>query len=108
MIHHADTFPDGEELEAIASVLQALLPGFPDIRHPVENVVASDDYVVIGFRAEGTHDGAFQGYALTRKRVTRSGMNTVRFGRGRIAEEWAEIDGLRRLLRLGVTATPAP
>ena len=60
------------------------------------------------WRAEGTHEGEFQGYAPTGNQVTWTGINVYRFECGLIAEEWAEVDGLGRLQQLGVLATPTP
>ena len=108
IVHHAGTFPDGEGPDAVKTVLGALLTGFPDVRHTVEEVVASDDLVIVRWRAEGTHEGEFQGYAATGNHVSWTGINIFRFECGRIAEEWSEVDGLGRLRQLGVIDTPTP
>ena len=89
-------------------MLGALRAGFPDVRHTIEDVVASGDFVVIRFQAEGTHDGEFQGLAPTGRHARWSGINMFRIECGRIAEEWSEVDGLGRLRQLGAVATPAP
>jgi predicted ester cyclase len=107
-IHHAGTFPDGEGPDAIEAVLGALLAGFPNTRHTVEQVIVHDDMVVVRWQAEGTHAGDFQGYAATGKTVTWTGINIFRMECGRIAESWSEIDGLGRLMQLGVWGTPTP
>ena len=87
---------------------RALLTGFPDVHHTVEQVIPGDEFVTIIWQAEGTHEGEFQGYAPTGKRVSWTGINVFRFECGRIAEEWSEGDGLGRLRQLGVLATPTP
>jgi len=108
VLHHAGTFPDGVGPEAVKVVLGALLAGFPDVQHTIEQVITSDGFVVTRWQAEGTHEGEFQGYAPTGKRVTWTGINIFRIECGRIAEEWSEVDGLGRLKQLGVLATPTP
>ena len=108
VIHHAGTFPDGEGPEAITHVLGALLTGFPDVEHTIEQVIASGEFVVIRFQAEGTHEGEFQGLAATGKHVSWSGINMFRFECGRIAEEWSEVDGLGRIRQIEAEATPTP
>ena len=108
IIHHAGTFPDGIGTNAVKSVLGALLTGFPDLRHTIEQVIAKDDTVVIRWQAEGTNDGEFQGHAPTGKTATWTGVNIYRFECGLIAEEWSEGDGLGRLMQLGLIATPTP
>lgn len=88
--------------------LGAMLSGFPDLRHTIEQVIANDDTVVIRWQAEGTNDGEFQGHAPTGKTATWTGVNIYRFECGRIAEEWSEGDGLGRLMQLGLIATSTP
>lgn len=108
VVHHAGTFPDGVGPDAITMVLGALLTGFPDTHHTIEQVIASDDAVAIRWRAEGTHEGEFQGFAPTGRHVTWSGINMFRFECGLIAEEWSEVDGLGRLRQLELLGTPPP
>jgi steroid delta-isomerase-like uncharacterized protein len=108
VVHHAGTFPDGEGADAIKGVLGALLAGFPDTRHTVEQGIANDDIVVIRWLAKGTHQGDFQGYSPSGEPVTWTGINIFRFECGRIAESWSEVDGLGRLRQLGVLGTPVP
>jgi steroid delta-isomerase-like uncharacterized protein len=107
IVHHAGTYPDGLGPEAVTAVLGSLA-AFPDVRHTIDLVMASGEYVVINFQAEGTQDGEFQGYPPTEKRVNWSGINIFRFECGLIAEEWSEVDGLGRLAQLGLLATPTP
>ena len=108
VIHHAGTFPDGVGADAIKTVLGALLTGFSDVQHTIEQIMSDDEHVMVRWRAEGTHDGEFQGLPPTGKRVTWTGINIFRVECGRIVESWAEVDGLGRLQQLGVVATPAP
>jgi steroid delta-isomerase-like uncharacterized protein len=108
IVHHAGTFPDGEGSAAVKRILGALLTGFPDARHTIEQVTTRDDVAVVRWQAEGTHEGVFQGFAATGKHVTWTGINIFRFECGKIAESWAEVDGLGRLAQLGLVATPTP
>jgi steroid delta-isomerase-like uncharacterized protein len=108
VVHHAGTFPDGVGPETIKTVLGALLTGFPDVQHTIEQMMSDDEHVVVRWQAEGTHEGEFQGLAPTGKRVTWTGINIFRVECGRIVESWAEVDGLGRLQQLGVVGTPAP
>lgn len=108
VIHHAGTFPDGQGPEAIKSVLGFLHTAFPDTHHTIEQVIASDNFVVTRWSAQGTQQGEFQGIAPTGKTVTWTGINIFRIECGRIAEEWSEVDGLGRVAQLTAAATPAP
>jgi predicted ester cyclase len=91
------------------AVLGTLLTGFPDVQHTIEAVITDGDLVVIRYRATGTHEGEFQGYAATGKRVSWTGINIYRVECGRIAEIWSEVDALGRIAQLAgsETATPA-
>jgi steroid delta-isomerase-like uncharacterized protein len=108
IVHHAGTFPDGVGPEAVKNVLGALLTGFPDVHHTIEQVYTDGDTVIVRWQAEGTQEGDFQGIAPTGTHVTWSGINIFRFECGLIAEEWSEVDGLGRLRQLGVLGTPTP
>ena len=108
VVHHAGTFPDGVGPDAVKRVLGALLTGFPDVKHTVEDVIAEGDEVVIRWSAEGTHQGEFQGYAPTGEHVTWTGINVFRIECGKIAEEWSELDGLGRIAQIEAAATPTP
>jgi predicted ester cyclase len=104
--HDSATFADNP---GPREVLGALLTGFPDVQHTVEAVITEGDLVVIRYRATGTHEGEFQGYAPTGKRVNWTGINIYRVECGRIAEIWSEVDALGRIAQLAgsETATPA-
>lgn len=108
VIHHAGPFLDGAWPEAITHVLRALMTWFPDTEHTIEQVIASDEFVVIRFQAEGTHEGEFQGLAAAGKLMSWIGINIFRFECGLIAEEWSEVDGLSRIRQLDAEATPTP
>lgn len=108
IIHHAGSFPDGVGPDAVKRALGALLAGFPDLRQTVEDVIAEDDKVVTRWTTEGTHEGEFQGFQPTGKRVSWAGINIFRFECGKIAEEWTELDGVGRLAQIEAAATPAP
>jgi steroid delta-isomerase-like uncharacterized protein len=108
VIHHAGTFPDGVGPEAVKTVLGALLTGFPDVKHTIDDVLVDGDEVVIRWTAQGTQQGEFQGYAPTGKPATWTGINIFRIACGKIVEEWSEVDGLGRLAQLEAAASPTP
>lgn len=79
--------------------------GFPDLRCTVLDAVAEDDRVACRWRMVGTHQGAFLGFAPTRRRVALEGIGFFRFHDGRVAEEWLEYDAFGLLRQLGVVPT---
>jgi steroid delta-isomerase-like uncharacterized protein len=108
IVHHAGTFPDGIGPDAVKKVLGALLTGFPDVKHTVEDVMVDGDKVVTRWTAEGHQTGEFQGYAPTGKDITWTGINIFRIECGKIAEEWSELDGIGRISQIEAAATPTP
>jgi predicted ester cyclase len=102
--HNSATFADNP---GPREVLNALLTGFPDVQHTVEAVITEGDTVVIRYRAAGTQEGEFQGYAPTGKSVTWTGINIYRLACGRIVEVWSEVDALGRIAQLTSPATGA-
>ena len=103
--HDSATFADNP---GPREVLGILLTGFPDVQHTVEAVITEGDLVVIRYRATGTHEGEFQGYAPTGKRVSWMGINIYRVECGRIAEIWSEVDALGRIAQLADSGTATP
>lgn len=79
---------------------------FPDLKRPVEDLVAEDDKVVARWTSTGTHQGDFMGVPPTGKTITTSGITVFRLENGRIVEEWSESDMLGMLQQVG--AFPAP
>ena len=84
----------------------ATFDAFPDLKRPVEDLVAEGDKVVARWTSVGTHEGAFQGIPPTGKTVTTSGITVFRLEGGKIVEEWSESDMVGMLTQLGVIPSP--
>jgi steroid delta-isomerase-like uncharacterized protein len=74
---------------------------FPDLKRPVEDLVAEGDKVVARWTSVGTHQGDFMGIPPTGKQVTTSGITIFRLEDGKIVEEWSESDMLGMLQQVG-------
>jgi steroid delta-isomerase-like uncharacterized protein len=81
--------------------ISSLHAAFPDVHFTVEEQIAEGDKVVVRYRFQGTHRGAFQGRAPTHKRITDSGILIYRIADDRIAEQWTEYDLLSLLQQVG-------
>jgi steroid delta-isomerase-like uncharacterized protein len=79
---------------------------FPDLKRPVEDLVAEGDKVVARWTSVGTHQGDFMGIPPTGKQVTTSGITIFRLEDGMIVEEWSESDMMGMLQQVG--AFPGP
>ena len=79
---------------------------FPDLKRPVEDLVAEGDKVVARWSSRGTHDGDFMGVPPTGRTVTTTGITIFRLEDGKIVEEWSESDMLGMLQQVGAIPTP--
>ena len=74
---------------------------FPDVRMTVDDVIASDDKVVLRWHSEGTHRGELAGLAATGVRGSVTGISIDQWKDGKIVEAWAERDNLGLARQLG-------
>jgi predicted ester cyclase len=95
-------------LDGLKLFIRALREGIPDLRCPVEEVVAERDRVAGRFSLRGTHNGTLLGIPATGKRVDVGVMVIARFDeRGKWIEDWTSWDQLGLLQQLGVMPAPA-
>jgi steroid delta-isomerase-like uncharacterized protein len=87
-----------EVLKRTATMYRA---AFPDLRITVDDVIASDDKVVLRWHTEGTHRGELAGLAPTGAHGSVTGMSIDRWKDGKVVEAWAEWDNLGLARQLG-------
>jgi steroid delta-isomerase-like uncharacterized protein len=95
----------GRDLQGVEQNRQfvaSLRAAFPDGRFTVEDLIEEGDKVVVRYRFNGSHLGAFQGMAPSGKQVSYTGILIYRVKDGRIAEQWTQIDLMGFLRQLGV------
>ena len=78
---------------------------FPDLSNEIEDLIATDDRIVIRYRFSGTHEGEALGVQPTGRRVETAGMVIFGIDDGRIVEEWALDDVAGLLKQLGASGT---
>jgi predicted ester cyclase len=94
-------------LEGLKMFVRALREGLPDLRCPIEEVVAEGDRVAGRFSLRGTHTGTLLGIPATGKEVNPGVMVIARFNEaGMWVEDWANWDQLGMLQQLGVIPAP--
>jgi steroid delta-isomerase-like uncharacterized protein len=74
---------------------------FPDMHFALQDVIASDDRVVVRWTADATHSGPLAGVPATGKRVQQRANVIYRFTEGKIVEGWAVVDQVGMLRQLG-------
>ncbi len=96
----------GLDREGWKAYLQLFRAGFPDLHLQVEDMIATDDKVVIRGILRGTYQQAFQGMPATGKQVAFAGIAMHRIAHGQSVEHWGVMDLLSLMQQLG--ALPAP
>jgi len=95
-------------LDGLKMFIRALRQGIPDLRCPVEEVVAEGDRVAGRFAMRGTHVGTLFGIPASAKSVDVGVMVIARFDQaGKWVEDWASWDQLGMMQQLGVIPAPA-
>jgi steroid delta-isomerase-like uncharacterized protein len=74
---------------------------FPDAKIVLEETIAEADKVVIRWSGYATHKGPFLDVPPTNKRVTLEGITIFRVEKGRVAEQWGELNLFSILRQLG-------
>jgi steroid delta-isomerase-like uncharacterized protein len=75
-----------------ADAVAMLHAAFTDLEVMIDDQVAERDRVTTRWSAVGMHTGAFAGIAPTGREVTLSGIDIHRVRRGRLAENWEQLD----------------
>ena len=76
--------------------------GFPDIKHHIEDVIATPDTAVVRFVLRGTHTGSFFGIPATNKTVAVTGHIILRIRDGKVHTLQGVFDEAGMLRQLGV------
>jgi steroid delta-isomerase-like uncharacterized protein len=88
-------------IAAYAALTDRLRVAFPDMQFTLQDLIASDDRVVVRWTMEATHSGPLAGIPATGKRVQQRANVIYRFAGGKIAEGWAVMDQAGMLRQLG-------
>jgi steroid delta-isomerase-like uncharacterized protein len=75
---------------------------FPDIKHIIEDTVASEDSVAVRFRLRGTQTGDFMGIPATGKPIAVSAIVIMRISDGKVTELKGVFDQFGLMQQLGV------
>jgi predicted ester cyclase len=81
---------------------------FPDLRIHIEELVATDDTVVLRSTFRGTDTGGYAGRAPTGRSVDEWVVTIMHFDGDRVVREWIGADKLGLFIQLGVVDDPWP
>jgi predicted ester cyclase len=88
--------------EGFREVVGWLNSGFADLSIVPQDVIASDDKVVVRTRFTGLHVGTFQGVAPTQRTIDCEQIHIFRIENGMVAEHWMCMNELAALSQIGV------
>jgi steroid delta-isomerase-like uncharacterized protein len=102
-VRHGPTGTEGEVrgLEGFKGLVSSYRTGLPDLRIPIEDLMAEGDRVVTRWRARGTHQGELLGNAPTGNQASITGILIDRISGGKIEEEWVAYDTLHLMQQIG-------
>jgi steroid delta-isomerase-like uncharacterized protein len=105
IVNHA-AIPEAQGRAGFRVIMQKLLKAFPDMKHDFQDVIVSEDKIVVRMTVSGTHTGNLdfvkRPLAATGKRFATSHIHIFRVENGKLAEHWAERDALGQLKQLGL------
>jgi steroid delta-isomerase-like uncharacterized protein len=102
-----DHNPLESQLPGVKGTMQAsevYRTAFPDAEIAVEDTIAEADKVVIRWSGYATHKGPFLDVPPSGKRVTLEGITIFRVEKGRVAEQWGELNLFGILRQLGASS----
>jgi predicted ester cyclase len=87
----------------VKQLADALHPGIPDMRLPVDDVIAEGEKVLVRLRVQGTHGGDLMGVPASGRKIDIAVLDLFQFRDGTLIEHWALLDNLGLLRQIGVT-----
>lgn len=94
------------DLEGTEGFTGLFFSAFPDLTHPVDELIAEGDTVAFRCRYEGTHTGAdFMGVPASGRHFSAVGAGVVRVVDGKVAEFWVSPDRMTILQQIGAIPT---
>jgi predicted ester cyclase len=81
-------------IDGVKEYISMVRTGFPDIAITIEDLIATEDKVVVRTTWRGTHLGVYEGIAPTSRQVTRTMIQIFRVVDGKLYEEWSEGESL--------------
>lgn len=95
--------------EALKGWISGINTLLPDLNFEVAvGPIATEDYLVVRWRAQGTYHGGFPGACerAVGSQITFTGTDTLRVVDGMLAEYWANADSLLFIQQLGIKEVP--
>jgi steroid delta-isomerase-like uncharacterized protein len=107
VVWHGNSLGEVSGVENLTALLTAFLGALPDLVAEEQDVIASDDLVVVRLIVTATHRGDLLGIPATGRRVQWNAIDIYRVtDDGKISEEWASDDMAAFASQLGAISLP--
>ena len=107
VVWHGNSLGEVSGLENLTALLTAFLGALPDLVAEEQDVIASDDLVVVRLIVTATHQADLLGIPATGRRVQWNAIDIYRVtDDGKISEEWAADDLATFASQLGAVSLP--
>lgn len=102
VVHGPATGQEIQGRNAVKKIDESHLIAYPDAKIVMDDIIVSQDKVVVRWCWQGTNDGAYRGQEPTHRSVVIEGIHIYRFNsEGKIVEIWSKYDRLEELEQLG-------
>lgn len=104
---HDPADDQGPGWEGFAKYFTQFHSAFPDFKIAVEHIFADDENVGLAYTITGTHEGPFNGFAPTGKKIKVRGMQIAKFNSdAKITERWGASHEVGILQQIGAMTPP--
>ena len=103
--HESQASPERAKLrgpDEVRDTITNLRSAFADLHYEEQDVIASEDKVVLILQVSGRHTGDFFGFEPTGNSFSYAAVHIYRLSNGKIVEHRAVRDDLRFMMQLGV------
>jgi predicted ester cyclase len=88
------------------SFIKMFYGAFPDFKHQVDEIYATDDKVIVMLTYTGTHTNDYMEIKPTGNKVKYKGINIFQFANSKAINVWAVEDELGMMTQLGIELKP--
>ena len=107
VVWHGGSLGTVSGVDALTGLLTAFIGALPDLHADEQDVITSDDLVVMRLVVSATHEGDLLGIPATGRRVKWDAVDIYRVtDDGKISEEWASDDMAAFASQLGAFSLP--
>ena len=88
--------------EGVKQFFVMMRNAFPDMQFDVKFYMADGDKVAAYTTFNGTHKGEYMGMPGSGKKVSVTGVDIIRFDKGKAVEHWGVFDGMAMMEQMGM------